>query len=198
MHAVPHKQRRSFRARNLSPRWMASHLQQWDEGANAIVAPCSNIPGPDGCLSDPKASRTIQMRWSRKPNNCSKVSLLKASRMTVSNRRQVPQKAYPLLTANGPFAVSLLLSENCINADIGPVGRSISDRWLDPLKAVALRLLLNVRQTLYREPPSSERFRCTAANQFVGISYAERLGILRCFELVPSDRYGDWCSAIRK
>ena len=102
------------------------------------------------------------------------------------------------VTAFGPFAVSLLLSENCINADIGPVGRSISDRWLDPLKAVALRLLLNVRQTLYREPPSSERFRCTAANQFVGISYAERLGILRCFELVPSDRYGDWCSAIRK
>ena len=98
----------------------------------------------------------------------------------------------------GPFAVSLLLSENCINADIGAVGRSISDRWLDPLNAVALRLLLNVRQTLYREPPSSERFRCTAANQFVGISYAERLGILRCFELVPSDRYGDWCSAIRK
>ena len=109
MHAVPHKQRRSFRARNLSPRWMASHLQQWDEGANAIVAPCSNIPGPDGCLSDPKASRTIQMRWSRKPNKCSKVSLLKASRMTVSNRRQVPQKAYPLLTAKGPKAVCLLV-----------------------------------------------------------------------------------------
>ena len=112
MHAVPHRQRRSFRARNLSPRWMAGHLQQWNEGANAIVVPCSNIPGPDGCLSDPTTNRTTQMRWSRKPNKCSKVSLLKASRMTVSNRRQVPQKAYPLLTANGPVPDCPLLANN--------------------------------------------------------------------------------------
>ena len=87
------------------------------------------------------------------------------------------QRKSPVTAASGPFAVSLLLSENCINADIGPVGRSISDRWLAPLKAVALRQLLNVRQILYREPPSSERFRCTAANQFGGISYAEGLSV---------------------
>jgi len=49
------------------------------------------------------------MRWSRKPNKCSKVSLLKASRMTVSNRRRVPQKAYPLLAAKGPEADRRLL-----------------------------------------------------------------------------------------
>ena len=123
MHVVPHKQRRTFRARNLSPRWMAGHLQQWNEGANAIVVPCSNIPGPDGCLSDPTTNRTTQMRWSRKPNKCSKVSLLKASRMTVSNRRRVPQKAYPLLAANGPSADSLLPGIGPREADVRLMNR---------------------------------------------------------------------------
>ena len=141
MHAVPHKQRRSFRARNLSPRWMASHLQQWDEGANAIVAPCSNIPGPDGCLSDPKASRTIQMRWSRKPNNCSKVSLLKASRMTVSNRRRVPQKAYPLLAAKRPLPDSPLLGSLMQEADF---------RVTTPLRTFTGRVMASIQDACCR------------------------------------------------
>lgn len=58
------------------------------------------------------------MRWSRKPNNCSKVPLLKASRMTVSNRRQVPQKAYPLLAANGPLAACPISDGKPRKADI--------------------------------------------------------------------------------
>lgn len=61
----------------------------------------------------------------------------------------------------GPFQDCLLLSENCVDADVDPVGRSTPDRLLDPVKAVALRLVLNVRQILFRNPHPASDFDTT-------------------------------------